>query len=142
VTIANALVQTFVWAALLGFLYLTWEHRQTAAIHQPFDLAFHLRRLLRGLESLWVVVCIVWIIVILALILPPLFQSAAQATGNCATAPQQALSIPDTDASTSQMCMAPEPTPASMNRDSNHPLALLILGDKTNRGDAKFASPL
>ena len=138
VTVMSALVQGFVWATLVGFLYVIWLNNRSVSSFPTFDWSHHIRLILKPLDILWIAAGVSLIAMFLVTILPPLAQRASRAVANCSPTAQN-LALPDADSSAGVSCGA---TLATQSDGSTNPCADSAVADaKRDTPSNPAASP-
>jgi beta-lactamase regulating signal transducer with metallopeptidase domain len=111
-SVMTAFVQAFVWATIVGFLYISWVNNQVDSPIAVFERSYNVTRILQPLQSLWIVI---GLCLIIALVLPalfPLLQTENNVSTSCITAPPQVLASIQADYSTAMVCPPSSSAPA------------------------------
>lgn len=109
-TVMTAFVQAFVWATIVGFLYISWVNSQVDSPFAVFEHSNNLRQVLRPLQNIWIVIGICLIIALVLPALPPLLQAESNVPTSCITVPPQVLATIQTDYPTAMVCSESAPT--------------------------------
>jgi hypothetical protein len=111
-SVMTAFVQAFVWATIVGFLYISWVNNQVDSPITVFERSRKVTQVLQPLQSLWIAI---GLCLIIALVLPalfPLLQIENNVSTSCITAPPQVVDSFQADYSTAMVCPPSPSTPA------------------------------